>query len=80
MCELMHRVSAIFLLVYPEAIKESTSLSLDVNKSLAIVFPGELAEDFGSNRNFVIVFLEYHKSPFKIATMPLGMVWGGSVS
>ena len=74
MCELMHRVSAISLLMCPEAIKVRTSFSLDVNKFLAYFFSGELAEDFGSKRNFVIVFLEYHKSPFKIATIPLGIV------
>jgi hypothetical protein len=50
---------------------------IDKSKFLEYACSDPLAKVPGSSRNFVIVFLKYQKSSFKIVTIPLGGVWEG---
>ena len=74
----MLRSSAIALLVYPEAIQESTCFSLKVKQDAAGCID-ELVKDLDSRRHLVKAFLEYHKSPFKTAQIPLLINGRGSL-
>jgi len=73
----MQRSSPIALLIFPEAIKDSISLSLNV-KLPEVVWFNEFIEGPGFKMCFANVFFEYHKSPFKIAAIPLLITSGGS--
>jgi hypothetical protein len=68
----MENFFAMALLLYPEAIHASISLSLNVNRNKAGC-ANDSSNDFASIRQLVNAFLEYHKSPFNTARMPLAI-------
>ena len=76
-CVLMFSLEETALLEHPDAIKKRISLSLNV-KLLAAVWSTKLFEKLFSNMHLVNVFLEYHKSPFRIEEIPLGIIYSGS--
>jgi hypothetical protein len=74
----MENSSAIALLLYPEAIQASISFSLNVKRDKAGCVD-ESPKDFGPIRHLVNAFLEYQKSPFNTAQMPLAIRFRGSL-